>query len=132
MPTKLLLSGHVGVPCHYLGKLEPGRVLQVCGQHSAQGPQELSLSLRSACQHVLSLPHLCLCWPCSLVSKYEPQSYQDILDTIRHNFDLHYRQNRAPFLMSFHARWFDLYPSGYAVSLALEGMAVQNDDTGPL
>ncbi len=56
-----------------------------------------------------------------MASLYPPKSYQDMLDTIRSNFDRHYRQNRAPFLMSVHPRWFDLYPSAYAVRWEREG-----------
>ena len=40
-------------------------------------------------------------------------SKDEIVEYLRHNFERHYERNRAPFMISLHATWFDNVPESY-------------------
>ncbi|XP_070196152.1 chitin deacetylase 1-like isoform X2 [Littorina saxatilis] len=41
-------------------------------------------------------------------------SVDDVVNFLRHNFNRHYLNNKAPFMISLHATWFDDVPNSYA------------------
>ena len=47
--------------------------------------------------------------------EFKPNTKQEVLDFLRFNYYRHFNENRAPFGIFLHARWFDDFPFAFTV-----------------
>eukprot|EP00045_Choanoeca_perplexa_P008299 m.76575 g.76575 ORF g.76575 m.76575 type:complete len:471 (-) comp14438_c0_seq1:84-1496(-) len=61
--------------------------------------------------------------------EFKPNTKQEVLDFLRYNYYRHFNENRAPFGIFLHARWFDDFPFAFTALREFLDEIQENENT---